>query len=382
MEVSRSNGAENRTGVRGNRRRLHIVVAGVVGLGLLAVWGYFQFGDDRLGDSLLVAASDETEPVGSAGDAADDPAIWVHPSDPSLSLLLGTDKRGGLHVYDLSGNEIQRFENEDQNNVDLRHGFRIRNQETTLVVTSSYEKDRLLFYRLDAKTRRLDPLRKSTLELAVEPSGVCMYRSNATGKFYAFVTGEDAKDELQDGLVEQWELRWDQDSKQVSALLVRRFDVGERIEGCVADDVHGYFYVSEENHGVWRYSAEPEGGAERVSLDRVQPEGRIRAHCEGIAIYGGADGAGYVIVSSQSSNDFCVYDRRAPHGYVGRFGLVAGAGTDEVTHTDGIEVSATPFGDAYPRGLFIAQDDVNDDGNQNFKLASWATIEAALVRGP
>lgn len=382
METPPSDPPANAPSVGGLRQRLPRVGAVAIVLGLLAVWAYREFGDDRLRDSLLVAAFDETEPVGSSGDAADDPAIWVHPSDPSLSLLLGTDKRGGLHVYDLSGNEIQRFENEDQNNVDLRQGFPIRNQETTLVVTSSYEKDRLLFYRLDSETRRLDPLRKSTLELSVEPSGVCLYRSAKTGKFYVFVTGEDGKDELQDGLVEQWELTWGKHAKQMSAQRVRRFDVGERIEGCVADDVHGYFYVSEENHGVWRYSAEPEGGTERVSLDRVQPEGRIRAHCEGIAIYGGTDGAGYVIVSSQSSNDFCVYERRAPHGYVGRFGLVAGAGTDEVTHTDGIEVSAMPFGDAYPRGLFIAQDDVNDGGNQNFKLASWATIEEALVRGP
>lgn len=32
---------------------------------------------------------------------SDDPAIWVHPADPSL--IIGTDKDGGLGVYTLDG---------------------------------------------------------------------------------------------------------------------------------------------------------------------------------------------------------------------------------------------------------------------------------------
>jgi hypothetical protein len=37
----------------------------------------------------------QTEPVPSQSDAADNPAIWSHPGDPALSLVLGTDKKGG-----------------------------------------------------------------------------------------------------------------------------------------------------------------------------------------------------------------------------------------------------------------------------------------------
>ncbi|MFA7227720.1 MAG: phytase, partial [Melioribacteraceae bacterium] len=34
----------------------------------------------------------------------DDPAIWINPSDPSKSLILGTDKDsdGALYVFDLN----------------------------------------------------------------------------------------------------------------------------------------------------------------------------------------------------------------------------------------------------------------------------------------
>ena len=54
-----------------------------------------------------VSATVETEPVPHSGDAADDPAIWIHPSQPSLSTIIGTDKLGGLAVYDLAGHQIQ-----------------------------------------------------------------------------------------------------------------------------------------------------------------------------------------------------------------------------------------------------------------------------------
>ena len=40
----------------------------------------------------------ETAPVPSSGDAADDPAIWIHPNQPADSVILGTDKQDGLVV--------------------------------------------------------------------------------------------------------------------------------------------------------------------------------------------------------------------------------------------------------------------------------------------
>src|SRR5262245_55625094 len=49
----------------------------------------------------------QTESMQSGGDSADDPAIWVHPSDPSRSLILGTDKHGGLNAYALDGTRVQ-----------------------------------------------------------------------------------------------------------------------------------------------------------------------------------------------------------------------------------------------------------------------------------
>ena len=46
-----------------------------------------------------VTATVESVPTGSYGDAADDPAIWAHPTDPAQSLVIATDKKAGLYLY-------------------------------------------------------------------------------------------------------------------------------------------------------------------------------------------------------------------------------------------------------------------------------------------
>ena len=50
-----------------------------------------------------IVAVRETAPVATPGDAADDPAVWRNPADSAKSLIVGTDKEWGLHVYSLSG---------------------------------------------------------------------------------------------------------------------------------------------------------------------------------------------------------------------------------------------------------------------------------------
>jgi len=53
-------------------------------------------------------------------------------------------------------------------------------------------------------------------------------------------------------------------------------------------------------------------------------------------------------------------------------------GIDGVSNTDGIGVTSTFLGSAFPKGLFIAQDGSNSGGNQNFKLVPWEKIATAI----
>ena len=68
---------------------------------------------------VIVYPAVETAPTPSDDDAADDPAIWVHPNDPARSLILGSDKAEGLGIYDLRGARVGFLAVGSVNNVDV-----------------------------------------------------------------------------------------------------------------------------------------------------------------------------------------------------------------------------------------------------------------------
>ncbi|MBT2519870.1 phytase [Arthrobacter sp. ISL-28] len=311
----------------------------------------------------LVAATVETAPVPHSGDAADDVAVWMHPTDPSLSTVIGTDKLGGLAVYDLSGQQLAYYPDSKPNNVDIRYNFPLGGQLVTLVVTSDRTTNSLRAYTVDSRTRSLKHVSARTLSVGIGLYGLCMYRSPSSGKYYAF-------DSDSSGTLQQWEL-FDNAGK-VDARKVRQVSIGSTTEGCVADDETGAFYLAEEDVAIWRYDAEPTAGTTRTKVDGVG-DGRLVADVEGLSIYYGTGGTGYLIASSQGNDTYVVYDRKAPNAPVKTFAVQAGT-IDAVSYTDGLDVISAPLGVQFPEGAFITQDDRNDGGNQNYKLVPWGAI--------
>jgi 3-phytase len=176
--------------------------------------------------------------------------------------------------------------------------------------------------------------------------------------FYIFVNNKK-------GRVEQYRL--DAPSEDgVQATLVRSFGVGSQTEGCVADHDLGAFYLSEETVGIWKFSAEPDGGSEGTRIARVGEDG-LTADVEGLAIYCGAGAAGYLIASSQGSGDFKVFERSGANRFVATINL----GLDDV---DGLDVVAVPTSSRFPRGLFVCQGGKTAGANQNFKFVAWDEI--------
>ena len=304
-----------------------------------------------------VSASVETQPVTHSGDAADDPAIWIHPSDPALSTIIGTDKQGGLEVYNLSGTRLQTLAHGDMNNVDIRSGFVLGGQSVDLVTAGNRSNSTLAIYRVDPVSRLLVSVNARTISTG-SIYGSCMYRSPITGKYYFFQNN-------QSGVVKQWELLATVDAK-VDAVQVRSFDVGTQTEGCVADDETASFYIGEEERGIWKYGAEPAAGTARLLVDSVG-SGKLTGQVEGLTIAYGPNGTGYLMASSQGDSRFVIYDRQTG-AYVRKFSIVSGPSIDGTTDTDGIDVSTANLGGAFPGGVFVAQDGSNSGGNQNFKL--------------
>jgi 3-phytase len=305
-----------------------------------------------------VTASVETAPVPDGGDAADDPAIWINPANPAESTIIGTNKRGGLAVYDLAGKQLQYLPDGKMNNVDLREGFPLGGKSVALVVAGNRTDNTLAVYRVDPSTRRLEPAGARAIRVA-DVYGFGMYHSSKTGKFYALVTSKK-------GLFEQWEL-FDNGAGKVDGKLARSLKFSSTIEGFVADDELGHLYIGEEATGIWKLGAEPDTGDARKLIDKTGG-GRLVPDVEGLAIAYGASGTGYLMVSSQGNATFVVYERGGDNAYVKTFKVDDGDRVDGVAETDGIDVTTAPLGERFPRGVFVAQDGFNDSGNQNFKL--------------
>jgi 3-phytase len=160
--------------------------------------------------------------------------------------------------------------------------------------------------------------------------------------------------------------------------VVRSMKLGTQSEGCAVDDRTGVLYVAEEDVGLWKFDASPEGPVTATALAKADGN-EIVMDAEGVALAPSGTDGGYVIVSSQGDNAYAVY--RLPQvSYVGRFRITDGA-IDGVQETDGIELMLGDFGPGFAGGLFVVQDGDNLPETQNFKFADWADIVAALGLG-
>lgn len=317
-----------------------------------------------------VPASVETAAVAGAGDAADDPALW-RASDPAQSRLLGTDKKSGLYVYTLEGETAQYLEAGRMNNVDVRYGFDAGEQTVDIAVASDRTNIALAVFFIDPETGELSAAPGGILPLDfVDPYGLCLYQRPSDNALFAFVTEDDTGRLMQQRL-------WFEDGAMRSET-VRSFSLGTITEGCAVDDQTGTLYIAEENVAVWVYDAEPDGGDLRTKLADVNSDSLV-ADAEGVALWPQDDAAPWLVVSSQGDNAYAVFNT-ADNALIGRFEINGGE-IDRTSETDGIDVHALPL-PGYPQGVFLAQDDAEDSGGQNFKLTDLAAIRAALTRVP
>lgn len=314
----------------------------------------------------------ETVAVTTWGDAADDPAIWVNPRDPAKSVVIGTDKNLGLYVYDLGGKLLQTLTDGRMNNVDLRDGFMVDGRPRVLVAASNRTDKSIAFYFLDPATRRLSRAGDPVPTVFGDPYGLCMY-AGPSGH-YVFVNNGD------DGLHRQW--RVTASGGRAVAQQVRDIPVGSQAEGCAADDETGALYIAEEDGGFFRYSALPDGGTERREIDRVDGPNGLKADIEGVGIWTGRDGKGYIVLSNQGADNYAVYRREGDNAFVGLFHIIADPdrGIDGASETDGLDVVSAPLGARFPEGLLVVQDGRNlaPREQQNFKFVSWRDIAQAL----
>lgn len=326
----------------------------------------------------------ETPPSRIVEADADDVAFWRHPSDPAGNLVFAAQKLGGLSVYDVEGRRLLDALPGDvrYNNVDVVHGVPWAGRTLDLVVFSDRIADALHAYEILPAApylRRIaaaDPAARIFDGAPAEDTayGLCLWRDEHTGELHAFVTQNDRRRFAQLLLTER--------SGALSVQTVRTFEFSAgapdaHAEGLLVDPATRRLYVAQEDVGLYvveldklapASAAAP--GLVTLAADQVWQSVDLpflAADVEGIALLPTGASTGHVVVSSQGSNSFAVYDRQSL-ALTGVFRVVASATIDGSEECDGLDITATPWGETFPAGVVIVHDGRDTPtGRTNFK---------------
>ena len=396
-----------------------------VGLGFLAVLSMQQsLSAQPAITTTVIEASLETDPIPQGKDDTDDPAIWVHPSDPERSLILGTSKYdgpdlpgGGLGVYNLAGHELQYLAVGKLNNVDILRGP----DQQNYAVASNRSTNSISIFSIDTQDSKLSFIVDQKIfalnREGLEPYGLCAsgQNSEASEVFVTFKNGViqryelSSRKPLQLNFKESFDLKSEinlsMDAKIIKNIVLELIEddeldeleetLAERfiIEGCAYDSYYKRLLVGMEKLGVFaldvgerlekpRLVLEVNSSYTNVKAQSNPPESYLLTDdVEGIAIAAAGNGQGQIVVSSQGISEYVVIDRQTLD-YLGRFRL--NFGSDAITQTDGLAIATDLYSSAFPNGLMVVHDDENlgsDESsldNANFKVVSWQAVQHAL----
>jgi 3-phytase len=302
---------------------------------------------------------------------ADDPAFWIHPTDPSKSLIIGTDKGGdtglgGLYVFDLDGriDPAKTKVLKRPNNVDIAYGLNINGLKKDIAVCTERNTNSIRVFTLPDMSE-VDgggiPVFEDSPEKS--PMGVALYTAK-NGDIYAIV---GRKSGPRDGYLYQYLLLPDA-TGVVRAKLVRKFGKysgKKEIEAIAVDNELGFVYYSDEGVGVRKYYAHPDSSNTELALFATKG---IRQDHEGISIYKAKDGTGYILLSDQQANAFQIFPREGtgnnPHDHP----MIIKVFTSTM-ESDGSDVTNVALNDRFPYGLFVA---MSTDGT--FQYYRWEDI--------
>ena len=273
----------------------------------------------------------------------DDMCVWLHPDDNSLSTIIASDKSADkIFVYDLNGVVLQTIDisGYQPGNIDIRYNFSLAGQPEAIVGFNRRNGSTLVFYKVNSSTRQLSFAGSFS---SGSNYGFCLYKSPVTQKYYAFSSSESSD-------IIQYEISDSNNDGMIEGTFVRQLDNGSgETEGMVADDETGILYAANEDAGIYKYDAEPNGSLTGLLIAPVGTNG-LTDDVEGLTIVYAENGDGYLIASSQGSNNFKVYYRQSPHPFVKTI-QVTGVG-----NTDGIDATIINLGPSFPSGIFLIHD--------------------------
>jgi len=284
----------------------------------------------------------------------DDPAIWYNAVKPENSLILGTDKgdsTGGIFVFNLEGKLIPELcltNLSRPNNIDVEYDLNFSGKLVDIAVFTERGRDMIRVVSLpDCKFIDNGGIPVFEDDSLRSPMGIALYKDK-NNDIFAFV---GRKTGPLNGYIYQYKLL--AEDSFVTAVKIRalgNYSGLKEIEAIVADDESGYVYYSDENVGVRKYYADADKGNEELA---VFAQSGITEDHEGLSIYKGRKGQGFIILSDQQAGKFHLFTRNGykenPNDH--RLVRIVKAQTDE---SDGSEILNMPLNDNFPKGIFVA----------------------------
>lgn len=331
---------------------------------------------------------------------ADDPAIWSHPDNPAQSQVFATLEDGGLVRFNMAGQVRQLiaadpFGSKRLNNVDLVYSFPLSGTLTDLAVASDQTNDTLAIFAIDPNDGSLSDVTATDVLTSIfgvdaggqTAYGLATYRSPVDGRHYAFVTQANGAQVAQ-------LLLSDNGTGKVAPEVVRTLNLptanDSQAGSLVADREMGYLYVAIEGEvGVLKYNAEPTGGQTYTIVQSLEAD-YLSPGIDGLTIYYGSNGSGYLLVSSQGDGTYAIFDRAGSNAYLGSVVIGDNGSIDQANKSDGADVLNVNLGPGFASGVLVVQDAANDpqfvvqnegvleNRSTNFKFVPWENVANAF----
>ena len=305
----------------------------------------------------------ETEPVHTSKkkDAADDPAIWVNPTNRGQSIVFGTDKKSGLSLYNLKGEELQYLPCGKMNNVDVR-----TINGRVLVSATNRTTNTIDIFELDTTTYKISIMKSINSHI---------------GKVYGFTSGRIANNTLavfstdKNGKIEQWNVSVGLDYLEES--YIKTYDSFDKTEGLVFDDQTLKLYAAVEEKGIMVFDIKNQT-EKWIASSMKKNNPLIEYDIEGITLFKHNQNK-YLLASVQGNFSYALFDVRSM-AYITSFTIESNDNIDMVLETDGLDVVTDSLSTTFPEGILVVQDGFNYDKkleklqSQNFKYIDMAMI--------
>lgn len=302
---------------------------------------------------------------------SDDPAIWINQTDPSQSLIIGTDKGGdqgdgALFVFDIKGKQVKCVNNINRpNNVDVAYDVLLSSKSIDIAVCTERNTNKIRVFSLPEVASvdggGISVFDGDSLRL---PMGLALYRRPDDGNVYAIV---GRKNGPTDGTYLWQYLIKDNGKGQLAGTLVRKFGQysgKNEIESIAVDSELGYVYYSDEGVGIRKYYAHPDSS--NVELALFGKTGFADNH-EGISIYKLNNNTGYILVSDQQANQFQIFPREGSPSNPQEHKVLKTVKLSTI-ESDGNDVTSFSL-PGFPKGLFVAMSD-----DRTFQFYRWEDI--------